>query len=71
MGNLWWYPRKFTRSLRNGLVNVIPSGLLRHSRRFCNGIGSNSQFCTRMRQMLRLYGDEYRLKHILSDHIAL
>ena len=37
----------------------------------CNRIGSISQSCRRMRQMLRLYGDEYRLKQLLSIHISL
>ena len=37
----------------------------------CNRIGIISQFCRRMRQMSRLYGDEYRLKQLLSIHIAL
>ena len=37
----------------------------------CNRIGSISQSCRRMRQMSRLYGDEYRLKQLLSIHIAL
>ena len=37
----------------------------------CNRIGSISQSCRCMRQMSRLYGDEYRLKQLLSIHIAL
>ena len=37
----------------------------------CNRIGSISQSCRRMRQMSRLYGDEYRLKQLLSIDIAL